>query len=60
MHTHIRNIIESGKFVRIFVVNGFQNRFRILDCDDEKILVESTNDKKSLIYIHAISTIELD
>lgn len=60
MHTHIRNLIESGKFARVFVVNGFQDRFRILDCDEEKILVESTKGKKSLIYIHAISTIELD
>ena len=32
---------------------------RILDCDDEKLLVQDKKGQKKLVYIHAVSTINL-
>lgn len=59
MKPTIQELIEKGKEYRIFFVNGYQDTFRILDCDDEKMLVQDKKGKKKLVYFHAVSTINL-
>lgn len=59
MKPTIQELIEKGKEHRIFFVNGYQETFRILDCDDEKLLVQDQKGNKKLVYFHAVSTINL-
>lgn len=59
MKPTIQDLIEKGKEHRIFFVNGYQETFRILDCDDEKLLVQDQKGNKKLAYFHAVSTINL-
>ena len=59
MNPNIQDLIEKGKEHRIFFVNGYQETFRILDCDDEKMLVQDQKGNKKLVYFHAVSTINL-
>ena len=59
MNENLFNMIDLGKEYRIFFVNGYQETFRILDCDDEKMLVQDQKGNKKLVYFHAVSTINL-
>ena len=59
MKPNIQDLVEKGKEHRIFFVNGYQETFRILDCDDEKLLVQDKNGQKKLVYFHAVSTINI-
>lgn len=57
---NFQELIEKGGYHRIFFVNGYQETFKILDADDEKIMVQDKQGHNKAIYIHAISTINLD
>ena len=59
MNENLFNMIDLGKEHRIFFVNGYQETFTILDCDDEKMLVKDQKGNKKLVYFHAVSTINL-
>ena len=59
MNENLFNMIDLGKEHRIFFVNGYQETFCILDCDDEKMLVQDKKGQKKLVYFHAVSTINL-
>lgn len=59
MNPNIQDLIEKGKEHRIFFVNGYQETFTILNCDDEKMLVKDQKGQKKLVYFHAVSTINL-
>ena len=59
MKPNIQDLIEKGNKHRIFFVNGYQDTFRILDFDDEKLLVQDKKGQKKLVYFHAVSTINL-
>lgn len=56
---NLAELIELNKEHRIFFVNGYQETFRILDFDCEKMLVQDQKGHKKLIYFHAVSTINL-
>lgn len=53
----INKCVESGRTVKIIMVNGFQMSCKILSCDNECILVTCDGMKK-LVFKHAVSTIE--
>lgn len=48
--------IESGKAVKIIMVNGYQATATILDFDCNVILAR-VNGQKWMVYRHAVSTI---
>lgn len=48
---------RSRRQISVFVLNGFQMHGRIVEFDDNMILLEDETGLQSLIYKHAISTI---
>lgn len=54
----LRSCVESGADVVIYMGNGFQVHGRILDYDQNVILVESGG-REQMVYRHAASTIAL-
>lgn len=54
---HIEGLINDRTYVKVFIVNGYQLRGRIIDQSDKAIILKADKTEK-LIYKHAISTIE--
>ena len=59
MKTHFNKLVNTGKQFAIFFVNGYKGRYTLLDFDDETLLVKDKNGRQQLIFLHAVSTIEL-
>lgn len=57
-YDYLRNAINDGRTVTLFLMNGFQMRVRILASDAYSILVSQENGTQSLVYKHAISTVQ--
>ncbi|WP_182101726.1 RNA chaperone Hfq [Niallia taxi] len=60
-NTNIQDLLlnqlkDSGEIITVFMVNGFQNRGKVLGYDSFTILLE-VNGSQQLLYKHAISTI---
>lgn len=55
----LNTLIDSGAEVRLIFINGYQEAVRILDFGSETLLVEDTNGQRKLVYIHAVSTINM-
>lgn len=55
----LNTLIDSGAEVRLIFINGYQEAVRILDFGAETLLVEDTNGRRKLVYIHAVSTINM-
>lgn len=55
----LNTLIESGAEVRLIFVNGYQETVRIRDYGAETLLVEDQKQQKKLVYIHAVSTINM-
>ena len=60
MEKYLNQLLNSGKEVRLFFVNGFQDTFKLLDFEDDHMLVMDKNGRKKVILMHAVSTINLD
>jgi RNA chaperone Hfq len=59
MQQYLRNLMNSGKQFALFFVNGYKGRYVLLDFDDDTLLVKDPNGKQMIIYLHAVTTIEL-
>lgn len=55
----LNTLIETGAEVRLIFVNGYQETVRVLDYGAETLLVEDKQEQKELVYIHAVSTINM-
>ena len=55
----LNTLIESGAEVRLIFVNGYQEAVRLLDFGAETLLVQDKNGQQKLVYIHAVSTINM-
>ena len=55
--TYIEECCYTKHFVKIITINGFQMVGKIIEHDENSIVILSGNIKK-LVFIHAISTIE--
>lgn len=55
----LNTLIETGTEVRLIFVNGYQETVRIRDYGAETLLVEDQKEQKKLVYIHAVSTINM-
>lgn len=55
----LNTLIETGAEVRLIFVNGYQETVRIRDYGAETLLVEDQQEQKKLVYIHAVSTINM-
>jgi RNA chaperone Hfq len=55
----LNTLIETGAVVRLIFVNGYQETVRIRDYGAETLLVEDQKEQKKLVYIHAVSTINM-
>lgn len=56
-NSYIKECIASGRAVNIITVNGYQMLCKILNVENDCIVVLAGY-KKKLVYKHAISTIE--
>lgn len=52
-------MVETGAEVRLIFVNGYQETVRIIDSGAETLLVEDQKGQRKLVYIHAVSTINM-
>lgn len=60
MKTHLSNLVNTGNQFTLFFVNGYQMRCSLLEFDDDTLIVKDTKTgHQQLIFIHAVSTIEL-
>ena len=60
MKPNIQDLIEKGKEHRIFFVNGYRGKYTLLDFDDDTLIVkDAKTGHQQLIFIHAVSTIDL-
>ena len=59
MKIHLTKLVNTGKQFTLYFVNGFQMRCTLVDFDDDTLLVKDKHGKQQLIFIHAVSTIEL-
>lgn len=55
----LNTLIETGAEVRLIFINGYQETVRIRDYGAETLLVEDQKEQKKLVYIHAVSTINM-
>ena len=55
----LNTLIETGAEVRLIFVNGYQETVRVLDYGAETLLVEDQKGARKLVYIHAVSTINM-
>ena len=55
----LTTLIEAGAEVRLIFINGYQETVRILDYGAETLLVTDRNRAQKLVYIHAVSTINM-
>ena len=55
----LNTLMETGAEVRLIFVNGYQETVRIRDYGAETLLVEDQQEQKKLVYIHAVSTINM-
>lgn len=55
----INNLMESGETVQLIFVNGYQETVRVLDFGAETLLVQDKAGRKKMVYIHAVSTIDM-
>ena len=55
----LNTLIETGAEVRLIFVNGYQEAVRVLDYGAETLLVQDTEGQRKLVYIHAVSTINM-
>lgn len=56
---YISTMVETGAEVRLIFVNGYQETVRIIDAGAETLLVEDQKGQRKLVYIHAVSTINM-
>ena len=56
---YINTMVETGAEVRLIFVNGYQETVRIIDAGAETLLVEDQKGQRKLVYIHAVSTINM-
>ena len=60
MKTHLTKLVNTGKQFTLFFVNGYQMRYSLLDFDDDTLIVkDAKTGRQQLIFIHAVSTIDL-
>lgn len=59
MQQYLHNLMNSGKQFALFFVNGYKGRYVLLDFGDDTLLVKDPNGKQMIIYLHAVTTIEL-
>lgn len=60
MKTHLTKLVNTGKQFTLFFVNGYQMRCSLLDFDDDTLIVkDAKTGHQQLIFIHAVSTIDL-
>lgn len=60
MKDKFTNLANTGKQFTLYFVNGFQMRCTLLDFDDDILTVKDTRTgHQNLIFIHAVSTIDL-
>lgn len=52
----LNEVKSSGEVITVFMVNGFQNRGKVIGYDSFTILLE-VNGNQQLLYKHAVSTI---
>lgn len=57
LDNYIENCCISGRAVKVFTINGFLMVGKIIEHDDNSIVILCGNVKK-LVFKHAISTIE--
>lgn len=55
----LNTLIETGAEVRLIFVNGYQEAVRVLDFGAETLLVQDRDGQRKLVYIHAVSTINM-
>ena len=55
----LNTLIETGAEVRLIFINGYQESVRILDYGAETLLVTDRYGAQKLVYIHAVSTINM-
>ena len=55
----LNTLIETGAEVRLIFINGYQETVRIRDYGADTLLVEDHKEQKKLVYIHAVSTINM-
>ena len=55
----LNTLIETGAEVRLIFVNGYQEAVRVRDYGAETLLVEDQKGHRKLVYIHAVSTINM-
>ena len=60
MKTHLTKLVNTGKQLTIFFVNGYRGKYTLLDFDDDTLIVkDAKTGHQQLIFIHAVSTIDL-
>ena len=55
----LNTLIETGAEVLLIHTNGYQETVRILDYGAETLLTLDQKGQKKLVYIHAVSTINM-
>jgi len=55
----LNTLTETGAEVRLIFVNGYQEAVRVLDFGAETLLVQDRDGQRKLVYIHAVSTINM-
>lgn len=55
----LNTLTETGAEVRLIFVNGYQEAVRVLDVGAETLLVQDRDGQRKLVYIHAVSTINM-